>query len=563
VASTTPSHPDAGTDVPVFALDSPLPPPSSSPGPARQTLDTLRQQWRETPLRVRLVGILVVLALVALSVTAAVAVALLKRELVAKVDAQVTAVAEGVTGDGPLYGLGNPSDPENQLPSTQYAVVVLDSGIQVRLGRRLDDTSSAPDVSGITPRVVARHDGKPFTVHATDGSDEWRVVALRVTASRTGSAGTLVVGQNLRDVHDTVTQLAVVLIVVGLSVLVAIGLLGALAVRRAFRPLTEVEDVAQAIARGDLSQRVPDGPPSTEVGRLSTSLNAMLAQIEHAFAVREASEERMRRFVSDASHELRTPLATVRGYAELYRQGAVRDPDDVAGAMRRIETEAGRMGDLVEDLLTLARLDEQRPEKRAPVDLTVIAADVTQDARAIQPDRPLRVTGLSGQLGPVVVLGHEGRLRQVVTNLVANALRHTPAGSPVEVAVGRVGGHGLVEVRDHGPGVDPSQVRRIFERFYRSDSSRGRGGGGGSGLGLAIVAAIVAAHGGRVGIAATPGGGATFVVSLPLMHLTDVPPEDEGDAGTPELSEGQLPERPGGRTADDHQFTADSQRPSS
>jgi two-component system OmpR family sensor kinase len=513
----------------------------------------VRDQWRRTPLRVRLVAILVVLALVALSVTAAVAVALLRNELVAKVDAQVTAVADGVTGGGPLSGLGNPQDPESQLPSSQYAVVILDSGIQVPIGRRLDDMSSAPDVSGITPAVVARHDGKPFTVDATHGSDDWRVVAVRVTASRTGSPGTLVVGQSLRDVHDTVAQLAVVLLVVGLAVLVATGLLGALAVRRSFRPLTEVEDVAQAIARGDLTRRVPGGPATTEVGRLSTSLNAMLSQIEQAFAVREASEERMRRFVSDASHELRTPLATVRGYAELYRQGAVRDPDDVSGAMRRIETEASRMGDLVEDLLMLARLDEQRPEKREPVDLTVIAVDVAQDARAIQPDRSIRVVGLGGQLRPVTVLGHEGRLRQVVTNLVANALRHTPAGSPVEVAVGTQpgpdGGSALVEVRDHGPGVEASQIRRVFERFYRSDSSRGRVGGGGSGLGLAIVAAIVSSHGGRVGIASTPGGGATFVVSLPLTQVRDTTPDDAGadDRGTDPA-------------VDDHGFTADSQR---
>jgi two-component system OmpR family sensor kinase len=532
-------------------------------------------EWRRTPLRVRLVAIVVTLALVALAVTAAVAVALLQGELVDKVDAQVTAVAQGVTGDGPLYGLGNPQDPESQLPSSQYAVVVLDSGIQVRIGRRIDDRSSVPDVSGITPQVVERHDGKPFTVRSTRGDDDWRVVALRVTASRTGSPGTLVVGQSLRDVHDTVTRLAVVLLVVGLGVLVATGLLGALAVRRAFRPLTEVENVAQAIAGGDLSRRVPGGPASTEVGRLSASLNTMLAQIEQAFAVREASEERMRRFVSDASHELRTPLATVRGYAELYRQGAVRQPDDVAGAMRRIETEAARMGDLVEDLLTLARLDEQRPEKRSPVDLTVIAIDVAQDAQAIQPDRPLRVFGLGGQLGPVTVLGHEGRLRQVVTNLVANALRHTPAGSPVEVAVGRDGTNGVIEVRDHGPGIEPSQVRRVFERFYRSDRSRGRGAGGGSGLGLAIVAAIVQRYGGRVGVAPTAGGGATFVVSFPLADLAEATPDDTApDDTAPDDTARDVPgsERPpvtapsrgqdgrGDNQAQDHGFTADSQR---
>jgi two-component system OmpR family sensor kinase len=534
--SGPPDRPD------VYALDSPD--PAVQPAARdRPRLDAVREQWQGTPLRVRLVAMLVALALVALSVTAAVAVALLKGELVAKVDAQVTAVAQGVTGGGPLSGLGNPQDPDSQLPSSQYAVVLLDSGLRVRIGRQLDDTSPVPDVTGITPQVVAQHDGRPFTVHATRGGDEWRVVALRVTASRSGSAGTLVVGQSLRDVRDTVTRLAVVLLVVGLAVLAATGLLGAIAVRRAFRPLSEVEDVAQAIAGGDLTRRVPGGPPTTEVGRLSAALNAMLAQIEQAFAVREASEERMRRFVSDASHELRTPLATVRGYAELYRQGAVREPDDVAGAMRRIETEAARMGDLVEDLLTLARLDEQRPERRAPVDLTVIVADVAQDARAIQPDRRLRVVGLGGQLGPVAVLGDEGRLRQVVTNLVVNALRHTPSGTPVEVAVGREGAEGRIEVRDHGPGIDPAEVRRVFERFYRSDSSRGRVSGGGSGLGLAIVAAIVAGHGGRVGVAPTPGGGATFVVSLPLMQVADAAPD--GPRRTP---------------VEDHGFTAGSQR---
>jgi two-component system OmpR family sensor kinase len=257
----------------------------------------------------------------------------------------------------------------------------------------------------------------------------------------------------------------------------------------------------------------------------------------------------------------------VRGYAELYRQGAVREPDDVSGAMRRIETEAARMGDLVEDLLTLARLDEQRPERRAPVDLTVIAADVTQDARAIQPDRAMRVVGLGGQLGPVIVMGDEGRLRQVLTNLVANALRHTPTGTPVEVAVGRAGGNGLVEVRDHGPGVEPSQVSRVFERFYRSDSSRGRVGGGGSGLGLAIVAAIVSRHGGRVGVSRTAGGGATFVVSLPLATTSvsapdDVVPEDVATeaAVTEAVVADEGVRRADARDTDDHGFTGDSQR---
>src|SRR4029079_6319195 len=248
---------------------------------------------------------------------------------------------------------------------------------------------------------------------------------------------------------------------------------------------------------------------STEVGRLSASLNAMLSQIEQAFAVQAASEERMRRFASDASHELRTPLAAVRGYAELYRQGAVTEKADLDSTMRRIEDEATRMGGLVEDLLTLARLDDQCGAKRAPVDLTRVAAAAVQDARALDPDRSVRLTGRGGPLGPTDVLGDEARLRQVVTNLVANALRHPPAGSPVELAVGRDGGYGIVEVRDHGAGIAPDHARKVFERFFRADASRQRSSGG-SGLGLAIVAAIVGAHHGQVGVSETPGGGGTF-----------------------------------------------------
>ena len=475
-------------------------------------IDRVRRRASATPLRVRLVAILLALALVALAVTGAVAVALLRGQLVHKVDAQITAVARGYAG------LDSPDDlgggPQRGLPSAQYGAVLLDTGQQLQIGRRLG-AGPGPDLSTLSPPVVAAHGGVPFTVGAAQGDGRWRVVALRVAGTQYGDV-TLVVGQSLADVDDTVARMSLVLTLVGLAVLVALGVLGWLAVRRAFRPLTEVEQVAEAIADGDLSRRVPPRPASTEVGRLSASLNAMLSQIEQAFAVREASEERMRRFVSDASHELRTPLATVRGYAELYRQGAVTDPADVAVAMRRIEDEATRMGVLVEDLLTLARLDEQRPEQRAPVDLTVLAVDAVQDARALDAGREVTLHGLDGPVGSVVVDGDESKLRQVVTNLVANALRHTPAGSPIELVVGTQDGSGLLEVRDHGPGIAPEHARQVFERFFRSDVSRQRTRGGGSGLGLAIVAAIVAGHAGQVGVTRTPGGGATFLVRLPL-----------------------------------------------
>ena len=250
----------------------------------------------------------------------------------------------------------------------------------------------------------------------------------------------------------------------------------------------------------------------------------MLAQIEQSFAVSEASEERMRQFVADASHELRTPLAAVRGYAELYRQGAVTNPEDVAGTMRRIEDESIRMGGLVNDLLLLTRLDRQRPLERGPVDLTVLAVDAVQDARALDPARRVRLLGLAGDLKPTIVEGDEAKLRQVVTNLVGNAVIHTPAGTDIEIAVGSgPTGRARLEVRDHGGGVDPVKARKVFERFYRADPSRVRGAGGGNGLGLAIVAAIVEAHHGQVVVAATPGGGATFVVDLPPANSQSEP----------------------------------------
>jgi two-component system OmpR family sensor kinase len=468
------------------------------------------------------VAVLVVLALVALAVTGAVAVTLLRGELVSKVDDQIVASERAFIG-GPQDERDTSPAPRG-LPTSTYGIVVFDAGFSRLLGRQVG--TSAPDLDQITAAAIQRHDGKPFTVDAEEGSGRWRVVAVRVTDDRGLGDGTLVIGQSLAGVDDTVARMGVLLVVVGLSVLLLVGLLGWLVVRQSLRPLREVEDVAGAIADGDLSQRVPEHPTSTEVGRLSAALNAMLAQIERAFAAREASEERMRRFVADASHELRTPLAAVRGYAELYRQGAVSGPEDVGSAMRRIEDEASRMGGLVEDLLTLARLDEQRPGRHSPVDLTVVAADAVQDARAMDTARDVTLVGRGGPVRPTVVLGDESHLRQVVTNLVANALRHTPAGTPLELAVGPDDGHGVLEVRDHGHGIAPEQARKVFERFFRADASRQRASGG-TGLGLAIVAAIVAAHGGQVGVSETVGGGATFAVRLPAAPGAE--PDVEGE----------------------------------
>jgi len=321
-----------------------------------------------------------------------------------------------------------------------------------------------------------------------------------------------------------VSRLIVLESVIGLVVLVLIATAGYFVIRRSLQPLVDVENTAVAIAGGDLSRRVPDLDPRTEVGRLTRALNAMLGQIEHAFARQReseksarASEDRMRRFVADASHELRTPLTSIRGFAELHRQGAVHGPKEVARLMRRVEDEAMRMGMLVDDLLLLARMDQERPLQVVPVDLLTVVADVVHDARAVAPDRVIEMDVLGA---PPIISGDDARLHQVVQNLVTNALRHTPADTPIEVHLRTEGQQAVVAVVDHGPGLSPELRQRVFERFYRVESSRTRDAGG-AGLGLSIVAALVGAHGGSVAVDETPGGGATFRVNLPLAVPDD------------------------------------------
>jgi two-component system OmpR family sensor kinase len=236
----------------------------------------------------------------------------------------------------------------------------------------------------------------------------------------------------------------------------------------------------------------------------------MMGHIEAAFDQRTQSENRLRQFIADASHELRTPVTTVRGYAELYQAGGLADPDELDEAMRRTGQEAVRMGTLIDDLLLLARLDQGRPLERRPVELTALADDAVRDARAVAPDRPITAT----TNGPVTVVGDDARLRQVIANLVGNALVHTPVGTPVDVRVSQVGDRALVEVVDRGPGMAPEVAARAFERFYRADPSRSRHRGG-SGLGLAIVRATVSAHGGEVSLDSAPGRGTTVRVDLP------------------------------------------------
>jgi signal transduction histidine kinase len=352
-----------------------------------------------------------------------------------------------------------------------------------------------------------------------------------------------VLGTDLGRDRAAIGQLVGLQILVGLVVLTVLGVAGYLLVRNSLRPLAEVERTAQAIAAGDLSQRVPEGDDRTEVGRLSTALNGMLSRIEHAFrkqqeseAQARASEDQMRRFVADASHELRTPLTSIRGFAELYRQGAVRTEDDVRRLMSRIEAEGARMGLLVEDLLLLARLDQQRPLSFAPVDLGAIAGDAVHDARAVQPERPIALHLDESLTEAPVVVGDEGRLRQVVGNLVTNALTHTPSDARVTVSVEADPDDAAVlvlRVTDEGPGMQPDDAARAFERFYRADSSRTRSAGG-TGLGLSIVASLVAAHGGRVDLDTRPDAGVTVTVRLPRSGPGSAAGAPDGPVTIPE-----------------------------
>ena len=411
-----------------------------------------------------------------------------------------------------------------------------------------------------------------MTVPAQSGSDTWRVITETFTyqaVSSTGSTqqvtGTLIVGTDLGNVNATVRRIAYFDMIVGAVIVFVLALVGVAAVRANLRPLDEIEETAEAIADGHLDRRVPERDPRTEIGRLGRSLNSMLSQIETAFHAREESEaaahrseERMRRFVADAGHELRTPLTAIRGFAEYYRQrgglvphwdrkasaaqatAAGLTPDDLDRIMQRVEKEAARMGLLVEDLLLLARLDQQRPLARQPIDLLSLAGDAVHDARLLAPARTI---DLSVQPGAAfLVTGDEPRLRQVIGNLMSNALTHTPDGTPIEVSIGsgtldpRLPDSSpavTLDVTDHGPGMTTEQAQRVFERFYRTDQARTRATGG-SGLGLAIVNGLVTAHGGVASVRTAPDKGATFRIALPLA------PEAHGGAAAdddPDLDE--------------------------
>ncbi|WFE26583.1 HAMP domain-containing sensor histidine kinase [Solwaraspora sp. WMMD791] len=500
------------------------------------------RRWSHWTLRSRLVVVTAALTAVALVLANSAGFVLLRRSLTDRVDEQLRLMSR------PYASAAPPSlDPDGPRPrlfpgsSLQPAQVALLYGPD---GTLVQQAASDPDVAlpqlGDYPQLTARAaTARPYTVAATDGDDSWRVLAV----SR-ADGGVAVLGVSLRQVDATADTLLAIDVAVVLLILFLLGLGAAATVRLGLRPLTRMGHISAEITAGDLSRRVADADPHTEVGRLGGALNSMLDRIEAEVAARTASEQRLRQFVADASHELRTPLTSVRGFAELYRRGGAPPGPELDEAMRRIEAEAARMGLLVEDLLMLARLDHRRQPVRRPVDLLAVAADTIRDAYARNPDRPVRMAaaGAGGSdaapdLQPVSVAGDEPQLRQVAANLVANAQQHAGPQAEITVRVGavRVGvdatpgrllaavGRDLsadvpvavFEVADTGPGVPQVHAGRIFERLYRVDPSRTRAGGGGSGLGLAIAAAIVDGHGGRIELFDRPGGGAVFRVLLP------------------------------------------------
>jgi two-component system OmpR family sensor kinase len=462
-------------------------------------------------LRARLVLGAALVALV-LGVAGVAIVRITRDNLVDQVDGQLRAADERVGGGfrpGPPDGGREPGDEDEPgaapaLSSLYVGALTTAGDLQaLRLPNLREGEPPVPRVS--TSQVDDLRAGRTITVASTDADVDYRMRQQRL--GRLGSS--IVLALPLDDVDESVGRLVLVVLAAWLSVLGVLGVVIWWVIRLGVRPVQQMTHTAGAIAAGDLGQRVEAGTPGTEAGDLSLALNGMLGRIEEAFDHRAASEARLRQFVADASHELRTPVSTIRGYAELYRAGALEQSEALADAMRRTEEEAVRMGTLVDDLLQLARLDQGRPLDREEVELGQLVGDAVRDAKAVEPGRAIAATVEA----PITVVGDRARLHQIVANLLANARVHAP-GAPIEVRVAEDEGHAVIEVRDEGPGMAEADAARAFERFYRADASRSRHHGG-SGLGLSIVEATVRAHGGRASITSAPGAGTTVRLELP------------------------------------------------
>jgi two-component system OmpR family sensor kinase len=360
-------------------------------------------------------------------------------------------------------------------------------------------------VTRMQSNEVAKYKNKPFTIKGIDDEPDIRALAQLLPTGM----GTVIVANSLAEVDKTLSRLRFLFLILGLIALLAIALSARWIIAIGLRPLEKVEDTAEAIAAGDLSARLPAAKPNTEVGRLTTSLNTMLGRIEESFAVRVASENKLRRFVADASHELRTPLTAIRGFAELHRQGAVVGEDKTKELITRIEKESIRMSTLVEDLLLLARLDQSRELISDPVDLNTLITEVVASARAAGPDHPIEVNLGESE---IFVLGDSLRIHQVIANLLANARTHTPVGTKIVITAEQGINETTISVSDNGPGLSQADQEKIFERFYRADPARVRNSIEGSGLGLSIVDAVMTAHGGYVSVKSNLGEGSTFTL---------------------------------------------------
>ncbi|PPH97380.1 sensor histidine kinase [Rathayibacter sp. AY1B7] len=535
----------------------------------------LAERWNSISLRTKITAVTVLLLTLGLLVSGIGTMTMLKPQLVAQLDAQLADQVQRTASDLSVNDLAAIDESKADFGAVydQYGT--------------LDNTNASGAADPAFPQTFTLEQAlqggdKPMEIWSSNGKVEYHVMSTVFT--RGTEYQTLLLAVSTRSVDVIMTTYLTIFLGFGVAIVVIGALLTRLLVTTTFAPLREVEQTAAAIADGDFSQRLDGTTPNTEVGRLNRSLNAMLGRIDSAFRDRARTIDQMRRFVGDASHELRTPLVSVRGYAELYRMGALQTPEAVGQAMERIEKEAIRMGGLVEDLLELARLDETKPLALAPVDLMPLARDAAMDAIASWPDRDFGVEtrddtpvetpalepdeagasatqtmeltnpGLTGPIAaagarlarfrrrprrvnaeeiaagtatapeepgvPAMVMAEENKIRQVLTNLIGNAVRYTPEDTPIEigVAVDRSRRLALLEVIDHGEGIPPQIREKIFQRFWRADTSRTRETGG-SGLGLAIVSSIVAAHKGRVDVVETPGGGATFRVALPLLTV--------------------------------------------
>ncbi|MFF8572677.1 sensor histidine kinase [Streptomyces sp. NPDC015408] len=472
-------------------------------------------------LRGRLLALTLALLVAALLASTGLAIDQLRRTLVQQLDARVhraALVAQRLTG---------PRDPAgDDRPQLQDALDP--DGVRDLYAARLDAdgriesvirpaTGAPPALPRLDGPQVSERAGSPVTLGSASGGGQWRAVALPQ------GSGSVVTAGSLDEVDDAMHQLTGRALLIDAAVLGIMGVAGWFAVRASLRPLRRVETTAAAIAAGDLTSRVPElAAPRTELGSLSTSLNTMLDRIEAGDTARAEAEQSMRRFIADASHELRTPLAGIKGFTELYRLGGMPTTTDVDAAMGRMEREASRLVDLVEELLLLARLDERGAAAastlhRTPMDLRTLAADALRDLTALDPTRHVTLTGPGGgDPSGAPVEGDEAKLRQVTSNLVGNVVAHTPAGTPVRIGVGTAGGRAVLELSDQGPGLTAEQAARAFDRFYRADTARGRTPRGGAGLGLSIVHSLVTIHEGHVEIDTAPGEGATVRVTLPL-----------------------------------------------